>query len=149
MMCYFWRNMCTNQDNINIPFIMRGNHFLVHRYKNVLTIITCIFHILKYVVKCFKGQPFYITFLCWDFCLNHILRSVLFNQTFCALAPLTQQQPQFQNLIAATQLYMYYRKTTNRFYQHEKRNNITETIMICWAKNIIYAINCINCNVTL
>ena len=35
----------------NIPFIMRGNHFLVHGHKKNLPHITCIFHLLKYVVK--------------------------------------------------------------------------------------------------
>ena len=45
--------MCTNQDISNIPFIMRGNHFLVHGHKKDLPHITCIFHLLKYVVKTF------------------------------------------------------------------------------------------------
>ena len=43
--------MRTNQDISNIPFIMRGNHFLVHGHKKDLPHITCIFHLLKYVVK--------------------------------------------------------------------------------------------------
>ena len=45
--------MCTNQDisNIHVPFIMRGNHFLVHRHKKDFPHITCFFHLLKYVVK--------------------------------------------------------------------------------------------------
>jgi len=30
---------------------MRGNHFLVHGHKKDLPQITCIFHLLKYVVK--------------------------------------------------------------------------------------------------
>jgi len=45
--------MCTNQDISNIPFIMMGNHFLVHGHKKDLPHITCIFHLLKYVVKMF------------------------------------------------------------------------------------------------
>ena len=45
--------MCINQDISNIPFIMRGNHFLVHGHKKDLPRITCIFHLLKYVVKFF------------------------------------------------------------------------------------------------
>jgi len=32
---------------------MRGNHFLVHGHKKDLPPITCIFHLLKYVVKIF------------------------------------------------------------------------------------------------
>ena len=43
--------MYTNQDISNIPFIMRGNHFLVHGHKKDLPHITCIFHLLKYVVN--------------------------------------------------------------------------------------------------
>ena len=43
--------MCTNQDISNIPFIMRGNHFLVHGHKKDLPHITCIFHLLKYVAE--------------------------------------------------------------------------------------------------
>jgi len=43
--------MCTNQDMSNIPFIMRENHFLVHRHKKDLPHIIWIFHLLKYVVK--------------------------------------------------------------------------------------------------
>jgi len=34
-----------------MPFIMRGIHFLVHGQKKDLPHITCIFHLLKYVVK--------------------------------------------------------------------------------------------------
>jgi len=45
--------MCTNQDISNIPFIMRGTHFLVHGHKKDLLHITCIFHLLKNVVKIF------------------------------------------------------------------------------------------------
>jgi len=50
-MCYFWWKMCTNQNISNIPFIMRGNHFLVHGHKKDFPHITCISHLLKYVVK--------------------------------------------------------------------------------------------------
>ena len=45
--------MCTNQDISNIPFIMRGNNFLVHRHKKDLPHITCIFHLFKYEAKSF------------------------------------------------------------------------------------------------
>jgi len=45
--------MCTNQDISDIPFIIRGNHFLVHGHKKDLPHITCIFHLLKYVVNFF------------------------------------------------------------------------------------------------
>jgi len=45
--------MCANHDISNIPFIMRGNHFLVHGHKKDLPHITCIFHLLKYVIKLF------------------------------------------------------------------------------------------------
>jgi len=45
--------MCTNQNIFNIPFIIRGNHFLVHGHKKDLLHITCIFHLLKYEVKFF------------------------------------------------------------------------------------------------
>jgi len=45
--------MCTNQDISNIPFIMRGNHFLVHGHKKDLPHNKCIFHLLKCVVKHF------------------------------------------------------------------------------------------------
>jgi len=45
--------MCTNQDISNIPFIVRGNLFLVHGHKQDLPYITCIFHLFKYVVKFF------------------------------------------------------------------------------------------------
>ena len=49
-----------------IPFIMRGNHFLVHGHKKELPHIACIFHLLKYVVNFFSVShfPFYITFHC-------------------------------------------------------------------------------------
>jgi len=43
------KKMCTIQDISNIPFMMRGNHFLVHGHKKDLPYITCIFHLLKYV----------------------------------------------------------------------------------------------------
>ena len=43
--------MCTHQDISNIPFIMRRIHFLVHGHKKDLPHFTCIFHLLKYVVK--------------------------------------------------------------------------------------------------
>jgi len=53
-MCFFFeKKMCTNQDISNIPFIMNGNHFLVHGHKPELPHFTCIFHLLKYVVKIF------------------------------------------------------------------------------------------------
>ena len=45
------KKTCTNQDISNIPFIMRGNQFLVHGHKKDLPHKTCIFHLLKYVVK--------------------------------------------------------------------------------------------------
>jgi len=45
--------MCTNQDIPNIPFIMMGNHVLVHGHKKDLPHISCIFHLFKYVVKIF------------------------------------------------------------------------------------------------
>jgi len=47
--------MCTHQDVSNIPFIMRGNPFLVHGHEKDLPHITCIFQLLKYEVKkCFS-----------------------------------------------------------------------------------------------
>ena len=45
--------MCTNQDISNIPFNMKGNHFLVHGHKKDLPHITCIFHLSIHVVKFF------------------------------------------------------------------------------------------------
>jgi len=45
--------MCTNQYISNITLIVRGNHFLVHGHKKDLPHITCIFHLLKYVVNIF------------------------------------------------------------------------------------------------
>jgi len=36
-----------------MPFIMMGTHFLVHGHKKDLPHITCIFHLLKYIVKHF------------------------------------------------------------------------------------------------
>jgi len=45
--------MCTNQDISNIPFILRGNHVLVHGHKKDLPHITCIFYLFKYVVNNF------------------------------------------------------------------------------------------------
>ena len=42
--------MCTNQDISNIPFIIRGNHFLVHGHKTDIPHITCIFHLLKFLI---------------------------------------------------------------------------------------------------
>jgi len=44
-------NVHKQKDISNIPFIMRGNHFLVHGHKKDLSHITCSFHLLKYVVK--------------------------------------------------------------------------------------------------
>ena len=40
----FKEKMCTNQDISNIPFIMRGNHFLVNGHKKDLPHITAILH---------------------------------------------------------------------------------------------------------
>ena len=43
---------------------MRGNHFLVHGHKKDLPPITCIFHLLKYVVKiCFSVSHITLHFL--------------------------------------------------------------------------------------
>jgi len=83
--------MCTNQDISKIPFIMRGNHFLVHGHKKDFPHITCIFYLLKYVVKDFFSvshftSHFFANLL--DSYLNNISRYVLFNPIFCALAPL-------------------------------------------------------------
>ena len=47
------KNVQKQKDISNIPFILRGNHFLVHGHKKDLPHITCTFHILKYVVKFF------------------------------------------------------------------------------------------------
>jgi len=52
-MCLFWRKMCTKQDIFSIPFIIRQNHFFVRGHKQDLPHITCIFHLLKDVVKYF------------------------------------------------------------------------------------------------
>ena len=52
-----------NQDISNTPFIMRGNHFLVHEHKKDLPHITCIFHLFKYVVnKSFSVRQFTLQF---------------------------------------------------------------------------------------
>jgi len=85
-MCKFWRNMCTNQDISNIPFIMRGNHCLVHGHKKDLPRITCIFHLFKYVVR----HIFSVS----DISLLRLLPKSYFKISsfkiiFCALAPLT------------------------------------------------------------
>ena len=60
--------MCTNQDISNIPLIMRGNHFLVHGHKKDLPHITCIFHLLKYVVK-----PFLVSAILHHISLQRLL----------------------------------------------------------------------------
>ena len=56
-MCQFCRKMCTNQDIYNIPFIMRGNHFLVHGHKKDLPHITCILSSFKICSKMSLVSP--------------------------------------------------------------------------------------------
>ena len=67
---------------------MRGNHFLVHGHKKDLPYITCIFHLLKYVVKiCLVSAILHHISLLRLLPKSYFFK-VLFNPIFCALAPL-------------------------------------------------------------
>ena len=76
--------MCTNQDISNIPFIMRGNNFLVLRLQTqkgfTLYYMACIF-LFKYVVKNF--------FIVSHF-TSHFFAKTLALITFCDKYFLTQ-----------------------------------------------------------
>ena len=80
--------MCTNQNISNIPFIMRGNLFLVHGHKKDLTHIKGNFHLLKYVVNLMLVSAILHHISLLRLLPKSYLKKVLFNPIFCALAPL-------------------------------------------------------------
>jgi len=82
-MLRFWRKVC------NIPFDIRGNHFLVHGSEKGFTSVSCIY--LSCSICCHNNcntHTFSITFLHCDSCLSNILRYLLSDPNLCALFPL-------------------------------------------------------------